>query len=144
MKRLLLILLMPLMVVGMMAQGKPKPFDPDRFQCELEQYMIRRAGITPQEASKFFPLFREMQKKQRVLFTESRMLRQIDMNDNDACLEAVRRMDEIDLQIRLIQQQYHQKCLSVLPATKLMKILRAEDEFHRKAFERVAGRKHKH
>lgn len=137
-------LLMPLVVVGVMAQKKHKPFDPDRFQYDLEQYMIRRAGITPQEASKFFPLFREMQKKQRVLFTESRMLRQVDMNDDGACLEALRRMDEIDLQIRLIQQQYHQKYLSVLSATKIMKIMRAEDEFHRQAFERVAGRKHKH
>ena len=61
--RLFIVLLM----VGLMplqAQNPNKRFDPARFEAELEQFITTSAGLTPNEASAFFPLYREMQKKQ--------------------------------------------------------------------------------
>ena len=57
------------------SQGQRPPFDPKRFEAELEQYITTHASLTPQEASKFFPVYRQMMKKQRALFDEMRRLR---------------------------------------------------------------------
>lgn len=55
-KRLLLGVMMLLAVVGADAQNKRRGFAPERFQADLEQYITRKACLTPQEASKFFPV----------------------------------------------------------------------------------------
>ena len=53
------------------AQG-PRPFDPAKFQADLEQFITMEAALTPQEAADFFPLYREMRKKQMVFFDDDR------------------------------------------------------------------------
>ena len=48
------------------AQPKKRPaFDPKKFQAELEQYITTQACLTPEESAKFFPVYRQMMKKQR-------------------------------------------------------------------------------
>lgn len=116
---------------------RPK-FDPAKFEAELEQFITTEAGLSPQEAAQFFPLYREMQKKQRVIFDEIRRFRHMDVSDHQACEEAIEKQDKMDIQIKEIQQQYHVKFMKVLPAGKVFKILRAEEKFHRQAFKRVA------
>lgn len=121
------------------AQGLQRPkFDPAKFQAELEQFITVEAGLSPQEAAQFFPLYREMQKKQRVIFDEMRRFRHMDVNDNRACEEVIEKQDKMDIQMKEIQQRYHVKFMKVLPAGKVFKILRAEEKFHRQAFKRVA------
>ncbi len=139
MKKILLMCIMAVMTLGVVAQNRQKPFDPERFQNDLERFITQKAGLTQAQATRFFPLYREMQRKQRTLFNEMRQLRNVNANDDDACERAIRRMDNIDLQIRKIQKDYHQKFFSVMPAGKVMEVLRAEDQFHRQAFKRAAG-----
>jgi len=115
-------------------------FDPKKFEVEMEQYITRQAALTPVEASKFFPLYREMQKKQRACFHEMKRCRHVDANDIEACGKAVRRMDEIDIQIKMIQQEYHLKFMNVIPANKVLEVIKAENRFHRQAFKKAAGR----
>ncbi len=131
---------MGMMMVGAIARPRDREFNPKRFQAEMESFIASHAGLTPKQASRFFPLFREMQKKQRVLFTEMRQYQHIDLTDEAACARAIQRMDNIDVQIRTIQLEYHQKFMAILPANVVMKILRAEDMFHRMAFRRAAKR----
>lgn len=140
MKRYILILLLGMVMATAVARPRNREFNPKRFQAELESFIANRAGLTPKQASRFFPLFREMQKKQRVLFTEMRQYQHIDLADEAACARAIQRMDKIDVQIRTIQMEYHQKFMAILPANVVMKILRAEDMFHRMAFRRAAKR----
>ena len=54
------------------AKKQRPPFDPKRFEAELEQYITTHASLTPQEASKFFPVYRQMMKKMRSCFDEMR------------------------------------------------------------------------
>jgi len=118
---------------------KQKKFDPARFQAELEQFITTEAGLTPQEASEFFPVYREMMRKQRVYFDQMRRYQHIDITNDRVCDEAIRKMDEMDVEIKQIQQVYHQRFLQVLPAGKVMQVIQAENKFHRRAFKRVAG-----
>lgn len=137
MKRILIMSISLLLVV--VAAAAEHDFNPRRFQADMETFIVKEAGLTPAQIDKFLPLFREMQTKQRALFDEMRQYRRMaDFGDDNACARAIHRMDNIDVQIRRIQQQYHRKFLAVLPGRVVMKILRAEDSFHRQAFRRAA------
>lgn len=119
------------------AQSQRPPFDPKRFEADLEQYITTHASLTPQEASKFFPVYRQMMKKQRALFEEMRRLRMINPKDNEACEEAIRKQDELDIQIKQLQQEYHGRFLMMLPANKVLSIIKAEEKFHRQIFKKM-------
>lgn len=121
--------------------GADRPFDPAKFEADLEQFITTRAGLSVQEASIFFPEYRKMVKAQRVLFNQMRRYRHVDYNDNHACEEAISKQDELDIQIKLIQQEYHKKFMTIMPASKVFKVIRAEEKFHRQAFRRAAKRK---
>ena len=118
-------------------QSQRPPFDPKRFEADLEQYITTHASLTPQEASKFFPVYRQMMKKQRALFDEMRRLRMINPKDNEACEEAIRKQDELDIQIKQLQQEYHGRFLMMLPANKVLSIIKAEEKFHRQIFKKM-------
>ena len=140
MKRFLLILVIALTTLQVYGHGRRK-FDPKKFEAELEQFIVTDAALTPQEASAFFPIYKEMQRKQRMQFNKVRRYRHVDIGDDKSCLEAIKNRDEAELEIKKLQQQYHLKFCEILPAKKVMRIIRAEDKFHRQAFRRATGRK---
>lgn len=116
-------------------------FDPKRFMIELEQFITTQAGLTPAEAANFFPVYREMMDKQRIIFDEIRRIQMVDTRDDKTCAEIIRKQDELDIEIKIIQQQYHTRFLLILPAGKLMKVIKAETQFHRQAFRRMQAHK---
>ena len=65
-----------------------KRFSPMRFEAKLEQYITTQAGLTPAEASRFFPVYREMRKKQMVYFMDNRRFRFIEIG-RASCRERV-------------------------------------------------------
>jgi|LAHS01.1.fsa_nt_gb hypothetical protein len=136
-KRFLVILSVVFVACSMQAQDRRR-FDPKKFEADMEQFITSHAGLTPQESSVFFPLYREMQGKQRTLFSEMRRYRHTNTDDDKVSAEAIEKQDAIDIEIKKIQQQYHQKFMDVLPASKVFKIIRAEEKFHHQAFRRAA------
>ncbi len=106
-------------------------FSPEKFDAELKEFIIKEAKLTPEEAAKFFPVYKEMQTKQRALFSQLGTLFRTNPDDEKACQEAIRKRDENDLEMKRIQKVYHEKFLELLPAKKVYAILRAEDMFHR-------------
>lgn len=121
---------------------RPRKFDPQQFEKQLHQYIAKEAGLTPGEAAAFFPLFDEMQRKQRLLFDKMRVYMHTNTDDNRASLKAIQAMDNNDLEIKKLQKEYHQKFCKVLPAGKVLQILKADDKFHRKAFKRMVRERH--
>ena len=143
-KTLFIIIIATLSVLEAGAQRRKGHFDAQKFQAQMEAFITHEAALSPMEASRFFPLFKEMQDKQRALFHQKKQYRYIDVEDNERCKEAIKAMDEIDVQIRILQQTYHVKFMEVLPAGKIMAILKAENAFHRQAFWSAAHRKGRH
>ena len=131
MKRLsLLLFILGLLAVGTYAQQGQK-FDPAKFEAEQQQFITKAAGLTDREAARFFPLFREMQAKQRAIYERQRKLGFKKPADEKGCAESIRQRDQIDLELKQIQQNYHNKFLRVMPASKLWEVLQAEDRFFR-------------
>lgn len=116
---------------------KRPPFNPAKFEADLEQFITVNARLSPSQAASFFPVYRQMMKKQRALFDEMRRLRMINPKDNEACEEAIRKQDELDIQIKQLQQEYHGRFLMMLPANKVLSIIKAEEKFHRQIFKKM-------
>ena len=143
-RRYIIVLLVLLCSVVAMAQ-EPKKFDPVQFEADLEQFVTTEARLTPTESATFFPLYREMRKKQMAYFGYHRRWHIVDEKDDKACAEAIRRMDSNDLEIKRLQKIYHEKFLHILPASKVLRIIKAEEKFHRQQFKRAHnnGKKHR-
>ena len=72
-----LMVFLSVMMIGMLSMsstdgfaGNPKkqrpPFDPKRFEADLEQYITTHAALTPREAARFFPVYRQMMRKMQI------------------------------------------------------------------------------
>lgn len=134
MKRIVIACLAVLMLLAVSAQEPKKKFSPEKFQAELEQFITNEACLTPQEATKFFPLYREMHKKQRCVYNQMKALGKIKPAEESECRKSIQKRDELELELKSIQQTYHNKFLGVLSASKVFDVIKAEDRFHRKTF----------
>lgn len=115
-------------------------FDPNRFRAEMEQFITKEACLTPKEASEFFPLFDEMLRKERALFGQMANISRVKPATENGCIEAVKKCDELDIQIKELQQQYHNRFLKILPASKVFDVIKAQNRFHRQMFKNRMGR----
>lgn len=133
MKKILTIVVILLTALTVKAET-PQQFSPEKFQADLEQFITNEANLTPEESKKFFPLYREMQQKQRVVFKQMKDLGVNKPADEAACKKALEKRDELELEQKRIQQNYHKQFLNVLPASKVYNVIKAENHFHRTAF----------
>lgn len=117
--------------VSVSAQQK---FSPEKYQADMEQYITKEAGLTSKEAAEFFPLLREMQEKQRAIYNQMKKEGKVKPADEKECKKLIQKRDQMELELKRIQQSYHNKFLSVLPASKVFDVIKAEDRFNRKLF----------
>ena len=106
-----------------------RKFDPVQFQKELEQYITTAAGLTPAEAGAFFPVYREMQKKQRVLFEQMRRYRVVDTTNDCACRKALKKQDELDIELKTMQRDYHERFMRIISPSKVFKAVESRGRF---------------
>lgn len=78
-----------------------------------------------------------MMKKQRMMFDEMRKFREFTPRDNEGCAESIRRLDELDIRMKQLQQEYHSRFMTILPAKKVLSIIKAEEQFHRQIFKKM-------
>lgn len=141
MKKLLFLFLMTVMTLAMAAQPPQKggrQFDPERFMRDQEAFITKKASLSQQEAAAFFPLFREMQGKERELFMKMRKMFHGFPQDDAQAEKLIKERDAMDLQIKKIEGQYHAKFLKVLSARKVLLCIKAEEDFKRMAMDRMA------
>ena len=133
--------IMIMVVLGASAEEQQK-FSPEKFQADLEQYITTEAGLTTEEAAKFFPLYREMQQKQRVVYNKIHELFKLP-HDEASCKRAIQRRDQLEIELKQIAQTYHNKFLRVIPASKVIGTIVAEDKFHRRAFRKFGQQRNR-
>ena len=131
MKRYLLSIAVLLLSVMSVTAHDPQKFSPEKFQTDMEQFITKEASLTAEEAAKFFPLYREMQQKQRAVWNQMKDMGRNKPADETGCKQAVQKRDELELEQRRIIQTYHNKFFKVLPASKVYDVIIAENKFHR-------------
>lgn len=133
MKQTVIILILQLfMVVSVSAQGGHQKFSPEKFDADMEKFVTEQAKLTQQEADKFFPLFREMHKKQRAVYHKIRQATRQQPADDKACETTLKECDKLNIELRQIEQSYHQKMMKAVPAKKVYDAIMAENNFHRR------------
>jgi hypothetical protein len=120
--------------IAVMAQGNQpsQKFSPEKFDADLQEFITREAHLSPTEAEVFFPVYKEMQKKQRMVYGKQMSLGRQKPKDENGCKKAIQDRDELELEMKRIQQTYHAKFFDILPATKVYDVIHAEDRFHRR------------
>ena len=65
-------------------------------------------------------------------------------SDNKAAEAVILAYDERELSIKKLQLQYHKQFIKVMPATKVLKFIRAEERFNRNMMRNFSRRPHQH
>ena len=136
-KHLLTLLLLFFMAITASAQGQQrnKPhFSPEEFQAKQQAYITEKAGLTPEEAEAFFPLFFELQKKKFDLERGARKDFKKQRNEQmteEECRKFVYNMADVKIEIAKLEREYIDKYLEVLPACKVRRVQHAENSFQR-------------
>lgn len=145
MRRVISVLFVWLAVaVSLSAQERKPRFSPEKFQAKLEQFIEKEAGLTQQEAARFFPEYREMMRKQRCVFDRIRKLGRNKPADEAGCMNVIKQRDKLELELKKIQQTYNNKFLTIIPAGKLFDVIKAEDRFHRCMLKKSNGNNQRH
>ncbi len=132
MKRLFLTLIsIAFLLLTASSQSRDKRLSKENYQAQLEQFIIQEAQFTAKEAADFRVIFKEMQNKQRKTFEAMKDIWHKPGRGEKECAEAIRQKDKMDIELKNLQQQYHNKLLKVIPASKVFKAIIAEDKFHR-------------
>jgi hypothetical protein len=131
-RKILLILLTCLILpYSLWAQDNNK-FSPAKFEADMRAFITTHAHLTEQEADVFFPLLKEMHEKQREIYGRMTQGRKRP-TDEKGFAEALRQQDRSNVELRQLEEKYHQKMLKVLPASKVYDAVQAESRFHRQA-----------
>lgn len=137
MKKILFILL--LMMCAVYVNAQHHKFSPKQFQAEMQRFITSEAKLTAKEAAKFFPVYSELYRKKRVLFDEMKRYRHSKPTTDAECKKVIQKLDELDVQIKELERQYHNKYMKILPAGKVYDILKAESRFHRQVLKKAGA-----
>jgi len=111
-KRIILLLCVFFSVSLLHAQGK---FDFNRIKAESHSFMTKEAGLTVQEAARFFPVYDEMREKQRGYFERLRAIHNSKPSSEREASKMIEQADAYEIQLKQIEQRYHKEMLKVIP-----------------------------
>lgn len=145
MNRIIISLLILVCSLAANAQGQMKApkFDPQKFEQQMESFILDRMHLTAAEKTKFLPIYREKRKKELAAIKREGELYTKGMPKSEKdWAERMKIHDAIQVEQKKIQQEYHLKMIRVVPASKVMAMIRAEEEFHRDAFKKFQSGNH--
>lgn len=135
-----LTLLLILCVSGIQAQNTK--FSKEEFRNRQKEFFIRQAGLSNDEAQKFFPLYFELQDKKQAYNQEAWQKLRQGKNPNTTETEYGKIVEDV-IQARIaadkLELEYVRKYKQFLPAKKIYLLQKAEMRFHR---ELLKGFKH--
>lgn len=136
MKRLTLTLVCTLLcTISLMAQPKgEKKFSPEQFKEHLEKALTKQADLTSDEAKKVLPIFMEMKEQQRKMGKDLAKLKKNEKDNNLSEAEYAKRIkqiNELKEDLAEVEEKYYEKMMKAIPASKVWRIMKADDDFHR-------------
>lgn len=111
-----------------------KHFSPEEYRAKQQEYITKRAELTPDEAEKFFPIFFELQEKKWEINGEAWKQiprnRDTEMTDEE-CEILINGLAEVKIKEAQLEKEYLAKYKAILPAKKILRIQQAEEGFQR-------------
>lgn len=145
MKMKLLTVIMLVSASSLLAQPGPgrNPRDPqarERIRAAHAAYLTQRLELTPSEAEKFWPVYREYNEKRRALREQVRTARSEGADD--------KKLLDLDLKTKeqelALEKEYTARFEKIISAEKLLKLRQAEADFRELLFRQVQQRQRRH
>lgn len=120
----------------------------EQVKSQKVAFITQELKLTPYEAAKFWPVYNAFEEKQadiRKQKVKSYMDRQEDevldkMSDKEAQI-ALNQMESNEDELYKLRKKFITDLKNVLPAVKILKLKRAEEEFNRKLVEQLRNRR---
>lgn len=115
------------------APNRSGQFSPAEYWEQQKAFITENASLTPDEANAFFPIYNELQQKKRELNRETRRFMREAAAANaseEQSLKAIEAQAETNIKIAELEKEYLGKFKQVLPATKILKVQNAEEQFN--------------
>ena len=124
---------MAMVCLPMFAQKKNK-YNENDFRCKQQIYMTEKAGLTSEEAEKFFPIYFELQDKKKALNKQRWMKAKQGKNSGTTEEEyntIINQFMDTETDILDLEKEYIEKFRKVLSNQKIYMIYWAEIKFNR-------------
>ena len=108
-------------------------FSATEYWNQQKAFFTEKAQLTQDEAAAFFPIYNELQQKKRELNRDiRRVMRELDgaQSTEEQSLKAIDAQAETNIKIAELEKEYLQKFKQILPASKILKVQNAEEQFN--------------
>lgn len=125
-------------------RAKDKKKNPEKFKKDLQDFITKEANLTESEARAFFPVFFEMKEKLRNLEHQNRraIRNAVENNANDYdCSLVLRGQALSNEKYARIERQYLDRMEIIVGASKLIKVLYADNIFGRRVLKQMTQKK---
>lgn len=115
----------------------------DEFRARQQAYITEKAGLTPQEAEAFFPLYFELQDRKHQLNEEAWQLMREGKKENltdDRYDEIMEGVYDARIASDRLEKTYYGKFKKILSSKKIYQVQRAEMRFHRELLKGMHGK----
>ncbi len=115
------------------APNRIAQFSPTEYWNQQKAFFTEKAGLTEDEAKAFFPVYNELQQKKRDLNREMRRVMREAAGaqaTEEQSLKAIDSMAETNIKIAELEKEYLQRFKKILPASKILKVQNAEEQFN--------------
>ena len=146
MKRLITLSLVLILAAGLFAQNNLQMLKKraEHMKSQKIAFITNKLNLTPEEAQAFWPVYNEYEKRKVETIKQNRE-DLMTMNESKELSEnEYEQMADDMIQSRLdhakLMKEYHEKFKKILPASKLLKLYRAEEMFNRELIEKIQDR----
>lgn len=131
-------------LISIQGMAQDKKFSPKEFNTQFEAFATEEAKLTPKEAGRFFPLYREMKEKQRNYYKKMReLMKKLDNAQEENCYtQANEELIQYKTATAQVEQEYLKKFRKILSDKKIFLIQKAEIRFHRQALKQAEKKQH--
>lgn len=134
MKRIIYLLTLIICCCVTSVQAQKKMMSQEEFRKRQQTFLTERAGLTQEEAQKFFPLYFELQDKKHAYNKEAWQKQRKGKENGTTEAEYAKIVEDV-LQIRItidqMKLEYVRKYKQFLSAKKIYELQKAEMKFHR-------------
>lgn len=121
-----------------------QPRKKDQIKAMKIAFITQELELTPDEATKFWPLFNAFEEKQREIRQErfKEYMDKIDggISEKEAST-LLTQMENNEEELYNLRKKFVANLKSVLPATKILKLKRAEEKFNRKLLKEIRDKR---
>lgn len=131
-------MMMLVCLMAITASAQERKFNPAKFKADAKAFILKEVSMTPTESKAFFPVYFEMIDKKGEVFKRLGQMRKQQPKTDAEARKLITTHDQLSLRLQQIENDYHKKFLTVLPAKKVLLVMRADGKFRRQSLQKVA------